>query len=187
MLRRRSPANAAVPPIAFTHAAISRSEFPAGRDAAAVFGPHGRRPDELHLDIRPRRAQSLYAVGSHAAVPDIDVGQLLQRLQARQPGIGDARPVEIERAQLSIPARTSMLSSLACAPRRFRFRICLQVAQCGDPLVRDARSRKVELLEAGQPVRNFSPSSVTIVSRRFSRRKSLSPASPSSALSLKAV
>ena len=85
MLRRRSPANAAVPPIAFTQAAISRSEVPAGRDAAAVLGPHGRRTGELHPDIGPRRAESLHAVGSHAAVPDVDVGQLFQPLQARQP------------------------------------------------------------------------------------------------------
>jgi len=35
------------------------------------------------------------------------------------------------------------------------------------------------------PARCFNPSSVTMVSRRFNRRRSLSPASPSSPLSLK--
>jgi hypothetical protein len=86
--------------MAVTQAAIASGVSVAGLSRAEFFDRMAAAPTYCTLARGSAARSASTPLPGHAAVAQVDVGQILQILQARQAGVGDPRPVEIQTTEL---------------------------------------------------------------------------------------
>ncbi len=131
-----------------------------GRGIGGLGGSGARRLGEsgaveTDLDAGQGSAEGFDAIGGDTAVADIDVGEISQRLQTGQTGVGHGRPVEVQDLQRGHAGQDvhefvgDLRAQQIQAAKRFQVPEMLQ-ATAGD-----ARSGQIEFFESGQILEIF--------------------------------